>query len=324
MILADKISQLRRKNGWSQEELAEKLGVSRQSVSKWESAQSVPDLGKVLQMSGIFGVSTDYLLKDDMEQEEPAAEEYRESSVRRVSMEEAAAFLRCKEVTARQIAFGVLLCILSPICLILLAVLSEDGSISETAAVGIGLAVLFLMVAAAVAIFITCGMKTKPYEYLSTEEIETDYGVDGMVREKMNRYAGTYTRNNVLGTCLCILAAVPLILSALVTDNAFFIVAALGVTLLLVGIGVMLFVTAGTIQNGYRRLLQEGEFSPQEKQNQKKTEAISTMYWLAATAVYLGYSFTTDAWDISWVIWPAAGILYAIVTTALRAFMNKK
>ena len=67
MILADKIIAERKKNGWSQEELAEKLGVTRQSVSKWEGAQSVPDLQRILEMSKIFGVSTDYLLKDDME-----------------------------------------------------------------------------------------------------------------------------------------------------------------------------------------------------------------------------------------------------------------
>ena len=59
MILADKIMDLRKRNGWSQEELAEKLGVSRQSISKYEGAQSVPDLDKLLKLSEIFGVSTD-------------------------------------------------------------------------------------------------------------------------------------------------------------------------------------------------------------------------------------------------------------------------
>ena len=61
MILADKIIALRKKAGWSQEELAGQLGVSRQSVSKWEGAQSIPDMDKLLQLSRIFGVSTDYL-----------------------------------------------------------------------------------------------------------------------------------------------------------------------------------------------------------------------------------------------------------------------
>ena len=59
MILADKIIFQRKKAGWSQEELAEQLGVTRQSVSKWEGAQSIPDMDKILQMSRIFNVSTD-------------------------------------------------------------------------------------------------------------------------------------------------------------------------------------------------------------------------------------------------------------------------
>ena len=59
MILADKIIALRKKSGWSQEELAEKMNVTRQSVSKWEGAQAVPDLEKILLLSQLFGVSTD-------------------------------------------------------------------------------------------------------------------------------------------------------------------------------------------------------------------------------------------------------------------------
>lgn len=69
MILADKIIEERKKNGWTQEDLAQKLGVSRQSVSKWESAGAIPDLKKIIQLAYLFGVSTDYLLKDEIEKE---------------------------------------------------------------------------------------------------------------------------------------------------------------------------------------------------------------------------------------------------------------
>ena len=77
MILADKIIYLRKKAGWSQEELAEKMEVSRQSISKWEGALSVPDMNRILKLSELFDVSTDYLLRDEMEEEEknPAADE---------------------------------------------------------------------------------------------------------------------------------------------------------------------------------------------------------------------------------------------------------
>ena len=63
MILADKLIELRKKAGMSQEELADAAGVSRQAVSKWESEQSIPDLDKVVILSEIFEVTTDYLLK---------------------------------------------------------------------------------------------------------------------------------------------------------------------------------------------------------------------------------------------------------------------
>lgn len=69
MTFSDKLIALRKKAGWSQEELAERLNVSRQSVSKWESAQSMPDIDKILQLSSLFSVTTDCLLKD--EQAEP-------------------------------------------------------------------------------------------------------------------------------------------------------------------------------------------------------------------------------------------------------------
>ncbi len=112
MILADKIITLRKKNGWSQEELAEKLGVTRQSVSKWEGAQSVPDLNKILLMSRIFEVSTDFLLKDELEmtEENQGAEIFTEKAsedavaFRKVTMEEARGYLELKERMSGKVA----------------------------------------------------------------------------------------------------------------------------------------------------------------------------------------------------------------------------
>jgi len=63
MNMADRIQYLRKIKGISQEELADKVGVSRQAVSKWESEQSTPDLNKVIIMSEYFEVTTDYILK---------------------------------------------------------------------------------------------------------------------------------------------------------------------------------------------------------------------------------------------------------------------
>ena len=63
MNMANRIQYLRKTKGISQEELADRMGVSRQAVSKWESEQSTPDLEKIIIMSELFGVTTDYILK---------------------------------------------------------------------------------------------------------------------------------------------------------------------------------------------------------------------------------------------------------------------
>ena len=169
MILADKIINLRKKNGWSQEELAEKLGVTRQSVSKYEGAQSIPDLDKILKLSEIFGVTTDYLIKDELEEEEYAPSQMQENesesdrSVHKVTMEMANEYLQIIDWSAGKTAFATMLCILSPIVLLMLGAMSEmpNYHISENAAAGIGICVLIVLIASAVTIFILCGMKTK-------------------------------------------------------------------------------------------------------------------------------------------------------------------
>lgn len=65
MKLSDKIVQLRKANGWSQEDLAEKLNVSRQAVSRWENGTALPDSNNILQLSKLFNVTADYLLNED-------------------------------------------------------------------------------------------------------------------------------------------------------------------------------------------------------------------------------------------------------------------
>ena len=67
MKLSEKIVTLRKQKGWSQEELADKLNVSRQAVGKWETETALPEVDKILQMATLFGVSTDSLLKDDVQ-----------------------------------------------------------------------------------------------------------------------------------------------------------------------------------------------------------------------------------------------------------------
>ena len=184
MILADKIARLRKKNGWSQEELAEKMNVSRQAVSKWESAQTVPDLEKILMLSDLFGVTTDYLLKDEIESEEFTSGE--EFAVRRLTLAEANEYLALRKTASVRMAAATFLCIFSVIPLLILGAMAEIPSygISENAAGAAGLVVLFLFIAAAVAVFLSCSFKNAPYAFLDKEPFDTEYGVTGMVSER--------------------------------------------------------------------------------------------------------------------------------------------
>lgn len=327
MILAEKIMSLRKQNGWSQEELAEKLGVSRQAVSKWESAGSTPDLSKVIQMANLFGVSTDYLLRDEMEQEViPAVYEESDShrSLRRVSMEEANEFLNLKKKGAPVIANATSLCILSPVILVILAALAEGGMfhISEGLAAGLGCTILFGMIAAAVFMFITCGIRESHSESLEKEAFETEYGVTGMVKERNRAYEGSYTRGIAVGVVLCIIAVVPLIIAGAMEVPDYICACFVGILLLLIAVGVNMIIRVSIIKSSYDTLLQEGEFSYAEKRIKKKMDALSGAYWCLATAIYLGWSFWTMRWDFTWIVWPIAGVLFFVVTNVMRAVLK--
>ena len=319
MILADKIIDLRKKAGWSQEELAEKLGVSRQSVSKWEGAQSIPDMNKILQLSTLFGVSTDYLLKDSLEAAEPVpAEDAETEGTTFMSMEEANAFLTYKQESAPRIALGVLLCILSPITLILLGGAQESGrlALTEMQAAMIGLIVLLLMVAGAVLLFVLTGMKGAKYEYLEKEALDTAYGVSGMVRERMGREEADHTRRIAIGVVLCVLAAIPLF-ALLLWRGEDELIGVLGVSaiLLLVAIGVYNIVLTSVPWSGYQMLLEEGDYTRASKRSNRQYAGI---YWGVVTAAYLAVSFITQRWDMTWIVWPVAGVLYGVIVEIVK------
>ena len=326
MILADKIINLRKKNGWSQEELAEKLGVTRQSISKYEGAQSIPDLDKILKLSEIFGVTTDYLIKDELEEEEYAASQMQENesesdrSVHKVTMEMANEYLQIIDWSAGKTAFATMLCILSPIVLLMLGAMSEmpNYHISENAAAGIGICVLIVLIAIAVTIFILCGMKTKKYEYMEKEDIETAYGVSGMVKEKRDAYHSPYVTQLVIGITCCICSVIPLFGTLAVSESDFYMVSAVCMLLTLVAIGTYFIVRSATKMNAMNQLLEEEDYTRQKKHENKKMSGPVTVYWLIATAIYLAWSFTTNDWDRTWIIWPVVGVLfpafYAIVS----------
>lgn len=330
MILADKIVSLRKKAGWSQEDLAEKLGVTRQSVSKWEGAQSVPDMDKVVMMSRLFGVSTDFLLKDELEEETPcAAAQDDDTPLRRVSLTQASAYLALRKAAAPKIAIATALCIISPVTLILLAGMSEVQRfpISGNAAAGIGLCVLLGLVALAVSIFLRTGAEAKEYRFLEEEPFETEYGVEGMVRQRQREYRDTHTRLVTVGVVLCVLAAVPLFAAMCINGSDLLYIAAVCALLVLVAIGCLALVTAGVYQGAMEQLLEEGDYTRPQKKHHKLMGTVTMIYWLTATAVFLLYTYGPHGNGqprYSWIIWAVAGVLYAAVMGIVRIISRSR
>lgn len=324
MILADKIINLRKKNAWSQEELAEKLGVSRQSISKYEGAQSIPDMDKILKLSKIFGVTTDYLIKDEIEDPEFLDEDYEESKTRKVSMEMANEYLNLKEISAKNLALGVSLCIISPILLVILSQAYESLllPVSENVVVGLSLTVLFLFIIAAVGIFVREGLLLKKYEFIESEAIDTDYGVDGMARNRMEKFHDSFVKNNIIGILLIVASVLPISIGMIFSAEDMVMAISTAFLLALVALGVNFLLRANIPMSALKALLEEEDFTRKNKELKKKIEPFITAFWILMTAIYLGYSLVTNRWDKSWIIWPVAGVSYVLYYLILRFFLE--
>ena len=326
MILADKIIDLRKKNGLSQEELAEKMNVSRQSVSKWESAQSVPDLNKIITLSDIFGVSTDYLLKDSIDAPDTTVDEDSGTPLRTVSMEEANSFLEDNRLYASRIALGTLICILSVIPMLALGALSETAGHSFLAGIGIG--AMVCIIAPAVALFIRAGNAMEKYDFLEKEPIDTAYGVDGMVKDRREQYKPLSEKSTVWGIVIIILGAALLISGGIISENFgpaedLIGAALLCGMLLFVGIGVFLIVRVGTVMSGFDRLLESGSFTREKKEQNRGGLTFVGIYWIVLVAVFLTVSFLTGRWDRTWLIFAVGGVLTPVAAAVQDAISRK-
>ncbi len=320
MILADKIINERKKLGWSQEELADRLGVSRQSVSKWEGAQSVPDLQRILEMSKIFGVSTDYLLKDDVEVIIPSeSSDDTGKAMRTLSLEEANTYLSTVSDNSSKIALGAAICVSCAVPLLLVVGGQKGGvlPISEAAANAIGVTGLFLLVAISLIFFIPAGIMLSKWKWLEEEVFETAYGVDGAVRARSEKFTPKFAMSITGGVVSILVGVMALLGTAFLTgESEPACTAAAGVLLLFASIGTFVIIRAGMIKDSYHKVLQEEDYSKSRKQN-KLLQVVAPAYWMIVTAGYLAWSFITLDWEHTWIVWPVAGVLFGAIAVVL-------
>ena len=330
MTFSEKISALRKQKGWSQEELAEKLMVTRQAVSKWESAQSMPDLDKLVQLSEALGVSTDYLLKDEQALSAPVPATAEQTvKPRHVTQEEARRYLQLQTAAIPKTTLGVALCVWSSIVLIGLPVLRStlNWGFPEEICSGIGLCVLLVMVAAGVALLLTASGKLREFEYLEREPIETDNGAREQALSMQREVLPICAKRNTIGVVLCILSVLPLFALMCVpgVPDGYYSLAVCAL-LLLVGIACLLLVRAGSMRGAVDKLLEQGDYTRENKAKSRFVGAVSAAYWLVVTAAFLFYTFGPNGNgqpQYSWFIWAIAGVLYGALMAALSVYRKK-
>lgn len=317
MTIADKILNLRKTNNLSQEELAEKLGVSRQSVSKWESAASIPDITKIMALAKLFSVATDYLLDDELEMPQYTGEVER-STEHLVTIEEANRLIATTKKYARKLALGVAFCILSPTLLIFLTTVAEENAsnsyISVDMASIFGLIFLFLFVAVAVSIFIIGEADIKPLQYFKKSDFELSFGVSGIVKERQSAFLPVRTKTLVMNVVLLMFSALPLVVVSFFSVTQTFLIGMLMVLFFVVAIGVCNLIICEAEKKCYEQLLGEGEYNRASMGVNKKKERINGIYWSVVLAVYLGWSLWGENWGITWIVWPVAALLYSAIS----------
>jgi len=236
------------------------------------------------------------------------------SDINCVTYEEAERYLEDSKNIAPKSAIGVFLCIMSPTFLLLLLGLNELGflQVREERLVAAGLAVLIGLVAAGVSFFIRYSSKLEKYEYMQKSVFQLDYSTEQMVRRVMAQDEPVYTSAVTTSVIMYILSPLSIILTALLLNSGGASIISVVGTLTIVACATYNLISKGGINNACQVLLQQGDYSVKTKSN-KTFQIISKIYWLAVVAVYLLYSFTTNRWAISWIVWPIAGIVFAIL-----------
>lgn len=329
MLLAEKITNLRKKLGWSQEELAHQLDVSRQAVSKWESGMSIPDMNKIISMSRLFGVSTDYLLIDEVEEYhrdgEVVSNETSDENVKSISLEEANMFMELKEIFAGKLAVSILAYIMSPIILIVLAALAEYKKVmSEDLAGGIGVGILLLVIAGATANLIYHSMKIEKYEYLEKEIFTLQYGVSGIVEKRKGEYEETYHKSLVLGIGLCIICPIPLIVVAALGIGDFACVMAVALLLFIVSFGVYFIIKSAERWDAYQILLQQEDFTKEKKEKRNNSRGLTITYWCIVVCIFFTWGMRSENWNKTGTFWICSGVLYAALCGLYSFFTKRK
>ena len=278
-MLSEKIAGLRRQAGWSQEELAERLDVSRQSVSKWESGASQPEVDKIVALSRLFGVSTDALLRDDVElpvlvgiapqqAAEPAEAPQADADGLHVMAEgEVFHYLENRRQCAPIVALGVGLCAACPAPMMALM-----GLLPKKLAVALGVAALLGMIAVSIAVLMSARMRMSKYDYVDRKPFALTDAMREAIQEQKQDFLPTYRQSITFGVVLCVLSPVPVSVGGILRSNLM-VLGGVAALLLMVAAALYLFVRDRMILDSFGHILKRADRSQRRaEQTQRRTE----------------------------------------------------
>lgn len=293
MSLAENLQFLRAREGVTQEQLAERLDVSRQSVSKWESGASYPEMDTILKLCDMFHVDLDTLLR---------------GSVERSSGEDTAGYDRFMTSFARKIASGVAAIIAGAAVLCMSNLLGTDQAKMPF------LAAFFLILTAAVVVLIASGIEKD--HFCKRHPVIVDFYTEKQKTDFHRRFVW-YIAGGVGGILFGVFLMI--LTFALLPEREPYETLAGTAFLLIVAGAVWCLVYGGIMEDKYNipRYNWENAPSPEDKAKRRRAGTACAVIMLLATALYLFLGLSYDKWDSAVVIYPVGGILCGAASVLL-------
>ena len=283
MSLAENLQYLRAREGVTQEQLAERLDVSRQSVSKWESSASYPEMDTLLKLCDMFQVDMDTLLR---------------GSVENSLSEDTAGYDRFMTLYARKIAGGVSAIVGS---VALWSFLSALG-LSEM----LGTAILLLVIAAAAVVFIASGMEEEHFR--KKHPVIPDFYTEPQ-KERFHRRYIWYIAGGV-GAIL--LGVVMMVLAFTVLPEKEPYESYMGAAfLVIVACAVYFLIYGGMLEDKYNiaKYNRQNNPTPEDKSRRRRATTACSVIMILATAVFLFAGLAYYKWNWGAIIYPVGGVL---------------
>ena len=290
MSFGEKLQQLRKEKGLSQEDLAHQLNVSRQAVSKWESQNGYPEIEKMILISDLFQVSLDYLMKEDYEEHENETI----SSFHLMTQQNIEDYLHFKKSFALRIGSSVLLMIVG----LFIAALCADTSYQSIGVFGflimVGIGVFFIIM--------TTLLKESKFK-IENEEIKIAFNDLQNLQEQYQHFHKYFTLAIAGGVLLIIVSLACIVLLHETFPQYENILGAQ--FLLCIGIAVFLFIYFGILKDTYQFLIHNKAYMKAKKKEQQ-IENIYAFTMPLAAILYMIMGFTQNWWHPGWVIFPLA------------------